>query len=234
MTQQKLAMIPVADLTVGDNVREDPGDIDSLVESIRLLGILEPLVVWPSEDGTRAEVGMGQRRFNAARIAGLTEVPCVLRARPDERDRVLMQLAENHERADMSPIDEAHAFRDLQKMGISRRAIARSLRKTEDWVYKRQRLLDYPKPIRDAVHVGTLSPYIALEFPLSLSKDKDAIKRLPKGPGQGAGEGRGTPDGGVDRPGDRGVRSPVTDVLDQALAYAARGWHVLPLHEDRW
>lgn len=181
MTQQRLAMIPVADLTVGANIRQDPGDIDSLVESIRLLGVLEPIVVWPSEDGTHAEVGMGQRRFNAARVAGLTEVPCLLRPRPDERERVLMQLAENHERADMSPIDEARAFADLQDLGISRRAIARSLRKTEEWVYRRQKLLEYPHPIQDAVHRGSLSPYIALEFPLALATDREAMRRLPKG-----------------------------------------------------
>jgi ParB/RepB/Spo0J family partition protein len=178
--KQRLSMVPIADLLVGDNIRDDVGDITSLAESIGQIGMLEPIVVWPSEDGKHAEVGMGQRRLAAARAAGLTEVPCILRARPDERDRILMQLAENHERADMSPIDEAHAFKDLIRLGISRRALARSLHKSETWVYHRIKLLDFPKVLREAIHVGVLPPAVALEFPLALADDKEAMARLAK------------------------------------------------------
>lgn len=178
--KQRLSMLPIADLDVGDNIRDDVGDITSLAESIGQIGVLEPIVVWPSEDGKHAEVGMGQRRLAAARAAGLTEVPCILRARPDERDRILMQLAENHERADMSPIDEAHAFKDLIRLGISRRALARSLHKSESWVYGRTKLLDLPRVLRDAVHAGVLPPAVAAEFPLVLADDTEAMARLAK------------------------------------------------------
>lgn len=178
--KQRLVMVPIADLAIGHNIRDDAGDIDSLTESIAQIGVLEPIVVWPSEDGTGAEVGMGQRRLAAARAAGLTEVPCILRPRPDERDRILMQLAENHERADMTPIDEAHAFKDLMRLGISRRALARSLHKSEAWVYNRTKLLALPTVLRNAVHAGSLPPSVALEFPLSLADDKEAMDRLGK------------------------------------------------------
>lgn len=176
--KQRLAMVPVADLWYGDNIRSDPGDISSLVDSIREVGVLEPIVVWPSQDGGRPEVGMGQRRLAAARRAGLNVVPCILRGRPQTRDRILMQLAENHERADMSPVDEGRAFRDLIDMGVPRLRIAQSLRKSETWVYHRTKLLDMPQAVQDAAHAGSLTPSAALEFPLALLEDDAAMARL--------------------------------------------------------
>lgn len=178
MTKPRLALLPVADLWVGPNIRDDVGDITSLAESIAAVGVLEPLVVWPSADRTHPEVGMGQRRLAAARLAGLDTVPCLLRDRPSTRDRVLMQLAENHERADMTPIDEAHAFTELIGLGISRRALAHAMHKNEEWIYRRLRLLDLPDRVQAAVHTGTVSPSAALEFPLMLADDADAMARF--------------------------------------------------------
>lgn len=180
--KQKFMMIPLAKLELGENVRHDPGDVTSLAESIADQGLLEPLVCAPIEiaDGklVRAEVLMGQRRYTAAKQAGLTEVPCLLRPRPDDRDRVLMQLAENLEREPMSPIDEALAFHDLTQLGISRRAIAQFVRRSEGEVSKRIKLLDLPDVVKVAIDCGWITPTVATEIPAPLCTDSDALERL--------------------------------------------------------
>jgi ParB family chromosome partitioning protein len=178
--QQRFAMIPIGDLEVAENVRRQVGDVDELAANIAAHGMLEPIVVCPSADGEVIEVLMGQRRFAAARLAGLELVPCILRARPDERDRVIMQLSENLQRAEMSPIDEALAFQDLVELGVSRRAIAHLINRSESEVGKRLRLLDYPETVRVAVDLGWIRPATVAEIPTPLCTDTDALARLGK------------------------------------------------------
>jgi ParB/RepB/Spo0J family partition protein len=176
--QQRFAMVPLDQLTLGDNVRHTVGDVAELAESIRAQGILEPIVACPSADNTHVEVLMGQRRYTAAIEAGLTEVPCLLRPRPDDRDRVLMQLAENLEREPMSPIDEALAFQDLVELGISRRAIAQYVKRSESAIGKQIKLLDLPDVVRVALDVGWITVTVAQEIPAPLYTDRDALDRL--------------------------------------------------------
>jgi ParB/RepB/Spo0J family partition protein len=174
----KFAMVPIGQLRLIDNVRTDPGDLTDLVDSIRQHGILEPIVGCPTEDRQHVDILMGQRRYEAAKLAGETEVPCVLRPRPSHRGRLLMQLAENLERSDMSPIDEAHAFRDLQSQGLTVLQVAKAVHKSTSWVQHRLDLLALPVPIRAVIHSGVLPPGLAREVPRELRADKPAIKRL--------------------------------------------------------
>jgi len=179
-TATRQADIPLERITVGNNVRHQLGDLDGLVADIRQHGVLQAISVCPTADGTAFEVLMGQRRFTAAREAGLETIPCILRPRPEQRDRVLMQLSENLQRAEMSPIDEALAFQELVELGLSRRAIANAVGRSESDVGQRIRLLNYPEPVRVAVDVGWITPTVAFEIPTPLCTDSDAIKRLSK------------------------------------------------------
>lgn len=178
MTKPKFAYVPIHQLRLIDNVRTDPGELEDLVESIRQHGVLEPIVGCPTEDGKNVDILMGQRRFEAAKLAGETEMPCVLRARPSARNRLLMQLAENLARADMSPIDEAHAFRDLKAQGLTPVQIAKAIHKSRTWVDLRLELLALPAPIRRVIHSGVLPPGLAREVPRELRADKAAVARL--------------------------------------------------------
>jgi len=115
----------------------DEGKIDELAASIRMQGIIQPLVVRPQ--GDRFELIAGERRWRAAMKAGLTRVPVVIRAASDH-EALQLALVENLQREDLSPIEEAAGYRRLQeefhwsqeemaeKVGKSRPTIANSLR----------------------------------------------------------------------------------------------------------
>src|SRR5882672_3470040 len=107
--RRRFAEIPLEELSAGRNVRHDLGDLTDLTDSIRRFGILQPLVCCPSGDARRVEVLFGQRRLAAGRAAGLVKAPCLLGPRPPIEEYVLTQLAENMEREDMTPIEEAEA-----------------------------------------------------------------------------------------------------------------------------
>lgn len=181
MTRARLADLPIDDIRTGTNVRRDLGDLDRLAASIRRHGILQPLVCIPSVDGSHVEILMGQRRLAAARLAGLRTVPCVLRPRPADRDRILQQLAENHERADMSPVDEACAFADLLAHGMSRLQIARTIHRDPGYVRRRLELLDLPDVLRLAVDVGWIRVDTALSIiPRHLLTDRQVVAELAR------------------------------------------------------
>jgi len=184
----KLAVtnVPVDALIVGRNVRRDVGDLTDLTASIRRLGVLQPLVCVPSDDNLHVEVLMGQRRLAAAKAAGLTHVPCILRPRPPALERVLAQLAENHHRADMSPVDEAAAFADLLGHGLTREQISATIGRSYQYVLRRLAVLELPDSLRLAVDVGWINLETALSvIPRELLRDRQDVAALaqvlPKG-----------------------------------------------------
>jgi ParB family chromosome partitioning protein len=132
----------------------DEAKIDELAASIRIQGIIQPLVVRPQGDGF--ELIAGERRWRAAMKAGLTRVPVVIRAASDH-EALQLALVENLQREDLNPIDEAAGYRRLQeefhwsqeemaeKVGKSRPAIANSLR-----------LLTLPSEVQQEVTAGRL------------------------------------------------------------------------------
>jgi ParB family chromosome partitioning protein len=115
----------------------DTGGLQELAGSIRQYGVLQPLTV--RKAGGAYELVAGERRLRAARLAGLTEVPCLL-ADVDEEASGMLALVENLQREDLDPVEEAAGIRELmtrcnltqeqaaQKLGKSRSALANSLR----------------------------------------------------------------------------------------------------------
>lgn len=176
--ERQFVNVPLDQLNLGPNIRTDPGDIATLVESIREIGILEPIICCPTEDGKGVEVLCGQRRAAAAREAGLTVVPCVVRARPTDVERVFLQLVENAERKDMSPVEHGDTFRTLMENGYTTNGIATALGRSVSWVQDRSMVAGLPGFYRDAVHAGTMTMNFALDIPRSLSRDAAFTKRL--------------------------------------------------------
>ena len=119
-TRQFLALeVPTEELVPSPiNVRRDVGDVSELADSIREQGVLEPLVVRPTEDG-KYEVIIGSRRLAASRIVGLSSVPVMVQDISDA-DAIVRSLVENLQRGDLSLEDRVAAYKSLQQMDADR------------------------------------------------------------------------------------------------------------------
>ncbi len=131
-------------------------ELQELAQSIRQHGVIQPLIVAPAMGGSYILIA-GERRLEAARLAGLTTVPVVVRSASDQQ---LLELAliENVQRADLNPIEEAEAFRHLAKdFGLSHDAIASRVAKSRVAVTNTLRLLDASAAVKQAVVDGKIS-----------------------------------------------------------------------------
>jgi len=139
----------------------DQAALEELAASIREHGVLQPLTV--RQAGDRYQIGAGERRKRAAELADLADVPCVVRDLSDEQMEVLA-LVENVQRADLDPLDEAHAYRRLiDRFGLSLREVASRVKKSHEHIARRLRLIADPA-VEDAVRAGTVMPTIAAEL----------------------------------------------------------------------
>jgi ParB family chromosome partitioning protein len=131
-------------------------ELDELAASIREYGVIQPLIVSPVSGGTYVLIA-GERRWQAARRAGLRTVPVVFRNASDQQ---LLELAliENIQRADLDPIEEAEAFQHLVKeFGLSHEAIAHRVGKSRVAVTNTLRLLDAGSAVKQALVDGKIT-----------------------------------------------------------------------------
>ncbi len=139
----------------------DQAALEELAASLREHGVLQPLTV--RQAGDRYQIGAGERRWRAAQRADLADVPCVVRTLSDE-DMEVLALIENVQRADLDPLDEAHAYRRLMdRFGLSLRAVAGRVAKSHEHVARRLRLIADPA-VEAAVRAGAVGPTIAAEL----------------------------------------------------------------------
>jgi len=139
----------------------EQGALDDLAASIREHGVLQPLLVRPL--GGRYQIVAGEHRWRAAGIAELARLPCAVRQVADDELEVLT-LLENIQRAELDPVDEAHAYRRLlERAGISRRELAARLHKDPEYVAQRLRLISDPQ-VEEAVRTGVLGPTVGQEL----------------------------------------------------------------------
>ncbi len=130
-------------------------DLAELTDSIKQNGILQPLLV--RRKGSVYEIVAGERRYQAARAAGLTEVPVVIREISDE-DVFKLALIENLQRSDLTPLEEARGYRQLIKeKGLTQEELAKILSKSRSAITNTIRLLDLPREVQDLVEEGSLS-----------------------------------------------------------------------------
>lgn len=143
----------------------DEARLKDLAESIRQYGVLQPLVVSrieiPNDDGgfnVNYELIAGERRLRASRLAGLSQVPAVIRKEENPMMKLELAIIENLQREDLSPIDRARAFLRLaSEFGFSHADIGRKVGKSREYVSNSLRMLQMPQEIIDALSAGKIN-----------------------------------------------------------------------------
>ena len=152
----------------------DEGALAELADSIAQHGVLQPLLVRPLMSGGY-QVVAGERRWRAARMAGLTEVPAVVRELTDQE---VMQLAliENLQREDLTSLEEAQGYQTLlETYGLTQEEIAHIVGKSRPAVANALRLLNLPEQVQDLLSQGKLSAGHARTL-LSLQSSEDMLQ----------------------------------------------------------
>ncbi len=134
----------------------DAAALDALAGSIGSVGLLQPLIVRPLEDG-RYELVAGERRWRAAQKAGIDRVPAVIRSSPED-ERLQAALIENMVREDLNPVEEARACAALvDDLGISKEELARRVGRSRAAISNLIRLLDLPDAVLALLERGELT-----------------------------------------------------------------------------
>jgi len=132
----QVSEIEIGRLFVGKcNVRKDVGDISELIESIRQVGILEPLIVRPTRTN-KYEIIVGNRRYRAAETIRLKKIPCIIKEMTDD-EAIIASLTENIQRGDLTEEEIAETFTSLHNLNPKRwtqDAFARNIGKSRQWV----------------------------------------------------------------------------------------------------
>lgn len=133
----------------------DEGALEGLADSIRAHGIVQPLLV--RRQGDRYELIAGERRWRAARLAGLSKVPVVVKEVPDQ-DLLEIALIENIQRENLNPIEEAQAYKRLiENVGLTQEALAARVGRDRSYITNYLRLLKLPDDLQQLVVEGRLS-----------------------------------------------------------------------------
>ncbi len=153
-----IQMVPIGLIDPNKNQPRKQFDMDALdqlASSIRAVGFIQPIVLSPN--GKRFTIVAGERRWRAARMAELTEVPAMVRD-VEEVQRMEMTLIENIQRTDLNPMEEAQAIGSLmQQCGLTQEQVAQRLGKSRSAVANLLRMLNLPKQVSDLVASGELS-----------------------------------------------------------------------------
>jgi ParB family chromosome partitioning protein len=144
----------------------EPESLDRLAESLKTRGQLQPIRVRWDEVQEKYVLICGERRWRAARLAGLTSMSCVVSEGPlDPGDLLAMQLIENCLRDDLKPIEQARAFKTLMdRNGWSGNQAAKALGIAQPTIVRALALLELPLPVQDQVEHGVLAPATAYEI----------------------------------------------------------------------
>lgn len=151
--------IPVGDIkanTYQPRHHFDPDALESLTASVRESGVLQPILVRESADGGY-ELIAGERRWRAAKLAGLTTVPAVVRS-VDDMKSLEEALVENLHREDLGVLEEASAYQQLQReFGLTQEQVATKVGKSRSAVANTVRLLQLPSSVQQQISQGHLS-----------------------------------------------------------------------------
>lgn len=152
------ASLLLADMVPGQyqpRTRMDEGALYELAESIKAQGIMQPIVVRRTASG-KHEIIAGERRFRAARLAGLADVPVIVKE-VDDKTALTLALIENLQRQDLNAIEEAHGLQRLiAEFSFTHEQAAEAVGKSRSAVSNLLRLLDLAAPVQERVIAGTL------------------------------------------------------------------------------
>lgn len=167
-----------ADIMLVDNNPDQPRQsfdkekLEELAQSIRAHGIMQPIIVFKSDE--RYTIIAGERRFRAAKLAGLKKVPVIVREL-EERDKLELALIENVQREDLNPIEQAKALKTLnEKYKLTQKALSERVGKNRSTIANLMRLLELPDTVKSMVETGKLSGGHARAL---LSLDSDLVEK---------------------------------------------------------
>lgn len=133
----------------------DESKLQELAESIKVSGVIQPLIVRISGNGY--ELVAGERRWRASRIANLKKIPCIVRDY-DEKQNVLVAIIENMQRENLNPIEEAEGLKQMtERFGLTQEQVSNSLGKSRTYITNSIRLLKLPKDIQNIISDGQMS-----------------------------------------------------------------------------
>ena len=136
--------------------RFDEESLQDLADSIRIHGVIQPLTVRRLSSGYY-QIIAGERRWRAARLAGLTEIPAVV-IEADDRKAMELAMIENLQREDLNPMEEAEGYHALvDQYGLTQEQAAQRVGKSRSAVANALRLLSLAQPVRDMVEAGVIS-----------------------------------------------------------------------------
>ncbi|MCK5646223.1 MAG: ParB/RepB/Spo0J family partition protein [Anaerolineales bacterium] len=138
-------------------VKFDPDQLRELADSIVEHGVLQPLIVTPSSEGKGYQLIVGERRWQAARLAGLETIPAIVRDVTDQ-DQLVIALIENLQRADLNPLEAADGYKQLaDEFDLSHEAIAMRVGKSRTAISNTLRLLKLSAAVREALQENKIS-----------------------------------------------------------------------------
>ncbi len=152
---QVLATIALQPGRYQPRTRMDPGSLEELAASIKAQGVMQPIMVRPvGEDAY--EIIAGERRWRAAQIAGLAEVPCLVREIPDEA-ALAMSLIENIQREDLNPLEEAGGIQRLiDEFAMTHQQAADAVGRSRPAASNLLRLLNLARPVQELLMAGDI------------------------------------------------------------------------------
>ena len=154
----ELQTLPVGDLQPGKyqpRTRMDPGSLEELAASIKAQGVMQPILVRPV-NGSAYEIIAGERRWRAAQIAELIDVPCLVREIPDEA-ALAMSLIENIQREDLNPLEEAGGIQRLiDEFGMTHQQAADAVGRSRPAASNLLRLLNLARPAQELLMAGDI------------------------------------------------------------------------------
>ena len=161
-TEGELQTLPAAELQPGKyqpRTRMDPGSLEELAASIKSQGVMQPILVRPIGamfDAKRYEIIAGERRWRAAQLAGLNEVPCLVREIPDEA-ALAMSLIENIQREDLNPLEEAAGIQRLiDEFSMTHQQAADAVGRSRPAASNLLRLLQLAPPVQELLMAGDI------------------------------------------------------------------------------
>lgn len=152
------ASLPIASIVRNpDQPRKsfDETQLSELSDSIKQNGVLQPILV--RKKGDKYEIVAGERRYQASKLAGLKEIPAIVRE-IDDAEVFQLALIENLQRSDLTPIEEARGYRQLlDTKGLTQEGLAKILSKSRSAIANTLRLMDLPQEVQDMMEKGQIT-----------------------------------------------------------------------------
>ena len=174
------ASLPIASIVTNpDQPRKsfDETQLSELSDSIKQNGVLQPILV--RKKGDKYEIVAGERRYQASKLAGLKEIPAIVRE-IDDAEVFQLALIENLQRSDLTPIEEARGYRQLlDTKGLTQEGLAKILSKSRSAIANTLRLMDLPQEVQDMMEEGQITAGHARAI-LAVPSEEGRIKLAQK------------------------------------------------------